>query len=511
MPRGRKSHHVPVCLLLISLTSLATLAGCGGADSSGTVSPPSMATNPAARAEDEDVIPGTMLFRPNDPGPAARNMSLELNDSGLAATYSTSGVIDRSGPFFQSLGTNGRSCASCHVQGEGWTITPAGVRIRFLLTGGTDPIFRTVDGSDSPLADVSTVAARKRAYSMLLNKALIRVGIGIPDTAEFELAAVDDPYGYASSKELSLFRRPLPSTNLNLLSTVMWDGRETFRDASSTDCVAGTSNCFASIHFDLSDQSNAATLGHAQAATPLSDAQRQAIVAFEANLFTAQLYDWRAGPLNARGARGGPVALAQNEFYFGINDTLAGDYRTKAPFNPQAMTLFDAWSGLKGGNDLAAARQSVARGQALFNSKPIAISGVKGINDDLGIATLAGTCTTCHDAPNAGNHSIPMPLDIGVADASRRTPDMPLYTLRNKATGATVQTTDPGRALITGKWQDIGRFKGPVLRALPTRAPYFHNGMAGDLQAVVDFYDTRFAIGFTPQEKADLVAFLRSL
>jgi len=57
---------------------------------------------------------------------------------------------------------------------------------------------------------------------MLLTKGLIRVGIGIPNDAEFELAAVDDPYGFASSSELSLFRRPLPSTNLKFLSTVMW-------------------------------------------------------------------------------------------------------------------------------------------------------------------------------------------------------------------------------------------------------------------------------------------------
>ena len=72
-------------------------------------------------------------------------------------------------------------------------------------------------------------------------------------------------------------------------------------------------------------------------------------------------------------------------------------------------------------------------------------------------------------------------------------------------------TTDPGRALITGKWKDIGRFKGPVLRALAARAPYFHNGSARDLAAVVDFYEARFAIGFTDPEKSDLIAFLRAL
>ena len=86
---------------------------------------------------------------------------------------------------------------------------------------------------------------------------------------------------------------------------------------------------------------------------------------------------------------------------------------------------------------------------------------------------------------------------------------MPLYTLRNKVTGQTVQTTDPGRALVTGKWKHIGRFKGPILRALAARAPYFHNGSAATLTDAVKFYDERFGIGFTQQEIADLVAFLR--
>src|SRR5258708_21185458 len=100
---------------------------------------------------------------------------------------------------------------------------------------------------------------------MLLTKGLMRVGIGIPDNAEFELIAVDDPYGYASASELSLFRRPLPSTNLKFLSTVMVDGRETFKDPASKDCILGTSTCFPSIHFDLADQSNSPSTGHAQA------------------------------------------------------------------------------------------------------------------------------------------------------------------------------------------------------------------------------------------------------
>ena len=234
------------------------------------------------------------------------------NASGLHATFSTSGSIDLRNEFFQNLGTNGRNCGTCHRAEEAWTITPAGVQARFNRTKGTDPIFRTNDGSNSPDADVSTVKARHAAYSMLLTKGLIRVGIGIPNDAEFELAAVDDPYEFASSFELSLFRRPLPSTNLKFLSTVMWDGRETFSGQT--------------IHFDLSHQSNTATVTHAQGAD-LTDQQRESIVAFETALFTAQIYDQHAGRLIARGVKGGPVHLANQEFYLGIND-LFGDSKT---------------------------------------------------------------------------------------------------------------------------------------------------------------------------------------
>src|SRR6266567_8587000 len=317
------------------------------------------------------------------------NMLRFANPTGIAATFSTAGKVDLTGPFFQSLGTNGRACVSCHQPSTGWTVTPANVQARFDATGGTDPIFRTNDGSNSPDADVSTLEARRAAYSMLLSKGLIRVGIAVPTGAdvEFVLDAVDDPYDYASAKELSLFRRPLPSTNLKFLSTVMWDGRETFKDATSQDCILGTASCFATLHFDLTDQSNAATQGHAQAVQPLTPELREAIVAFEMGLFTAQVHDAEAGDLTARHASGGPNALPQQAFYFGINDVVSGDYKTGALFNNVVFSLYDAWNtpennGLADGDpySVVEARRAVARGQTLFNTKSITITGVKGLN-----------------------------------------------------------------------------------------------------------------------------------
>jgi hypothetical protein len=204
--------------------------------------------------------------------------------------------------------------------------------------------------------------------------------------------------------------------------------------------------------------------------------------------------------------------LSNQDFYIGINDLL-GDSKTGEPFNPIVFNIYDAWSGLVGGV-LKEARAAVARGQALFNTKPIDISGVSGIDDEAAFGNppvVVGTCTTCHDTPNAGDHSVVAPLNIGIADESRRTPDMPLYTFQNKVTGETITVTDPGRALISGQFKHIGRFKGPILRGLPARAPYFHNGSAKDLNVVLDFFEERFGVVFSEQEKADLVAFLKTL
>jgi hypothetical protein len=442
--------------------------------------------------------------------PSHANPLTTADPSGWLQTSTSSGRIDSDNPFFQSFGNNGRSCNSCHRQAQGWSITPDELRQRFSKTNGTDPIFALVDGAVSPLADVSSVYARRNAYAMLLSRGVIRIGLPIPANAEFRLTKVDDPYGYASARELSLFRRPLPSTNLIWDTAVMWDGRETAAPFKPP-MDAGIDH--EDLLESLASQARDAILGHEQAGAAPSDNVIQQIVDFETHLFTAQLSDQDAGQLNNSNGMGGANILAQQRFWIGINDVLGNDPTTE-PFDEKAMRLFDDWNDPNaqfshdpGGR----ARAAVARGQQLFNTLPIAITGVGGLNDATGQAVIHGTCTTCHDSPNIGNHSVALPINIGIADASRRTPDMPLYTLTNYSTGQTVQTTDPGLALRTGKWADIGKFKGPILRGVAARAPYFHNGSAATLGDVVDFYNTRFNINITAQQKHDLVAFLSAL
>ena len=432
------------------------------------------------------------------------------DESGTFSTVSVTGKVDQSSPFFKSLGTNGRACVTCHQPTSGWTVTPDSAQAVFDATGGLDPLFRTVDGSNSPNVDVSTLDARRQAYSMLLSKGLFRIHLPIPAGAEFTLQAVDDPYGYANAGDLSLFRRPLPTTNMPFVNVVMWDGRQTKDGQSTSD--------------DLMSQAEDAIENHEQAMTgqtiPLKTLR--SIVALETSLFTTQTSDLSAGRLDAAGAQGGPLYLSRQQYFPGINDPF-GSNPAGRPFDPRVFQIYSAWptnaappSGQathppSASDATMAARASVARGEALFNTKTFFIRNVPGLNDAVDRPVIRGTCTTCHDIPNVGSHSVPMMMNTGIAAAALRTADMPLYTLLNTATGATVQITDPGFALVTGKWDDIGKFKVPDLRGLETRSPYFHNGFTGDLNAAVDFYDTRFDIGFTPQEKADLVAFLPTL
>jgi len=74
--------------------------------------------------------------------------------------------------------------------------------------------------------------------------------------------------------------------------------------------------------------------------------------------------------------------------------------------------------------------------------------------------------------------------------------------------GRVIYTSDPGRALISGRCVDVGSIVMQQFRGLAARAPYFSNGSMKSLRELVDFYDRRFDMKLTEQEKQDLVNFL---
>jgi cytochrome c peroxidase len=428
--------------------------------------------------------------------------SADSDPSGQIATFQPEGsTTEGNNAFFQDLGTNGRTCFTCHQPQTGWTISAESAKARFAASSVADPLFRLVDGATCPTADVSNPA---QAFKLLLEKGLIRIGLPLPTTnLQFEVSKVDDPYNCTTSKDtglqnkksgiMSMYRRPLPSTNVGFLTAIMWDGREP----------------------SLAHQSVDATLIHAQAdpTNPPTANQQAQIVAFQTGIFTAQVFDNDAGDLTAGNATGGPVALSKEiaNFFFGINDPV-GQNPFGTPFDPNIFDLYLL--------PMSDHLRSINRGEQIFNGTQINITGVTGLNDALGLQTIPGFCGTCHDTPNVGNHSVRAPLNIGIANAGKDSPPaldisgLPVFTLRctsGPLAGNTFVVTDPGRAMITGNCADIGKVKGPILRGLAARAPYFHNGSAGTLMDVVNFYDLRFGIGFTSDQKQDLVNFLNAL
>jgi cytochrome c peroxidase len=432
------------------------------------------------------------------------------NYAGLAETIHTSGRVDRTNPFFQPIGANPRSCESCHSGAQGWTVTAEAMTLLFWQTQGLAPVFMTHDSGSRPDADISTLQARRATWAdNLLKHGVTRFQRTIAPTAEFIATEVRDPYGFSTPAAISSFRRPTPTVNEAKTSSITWNGGP--HDVPTQ--VLATAGGASRFHLQRVD------LPPVEITTAMRD--------FQMGLFFAQTVDNAAGSLDAAGAKGGPRHLMDQPFYPGINDLQGNDPQAPGrPFSRKVFTLFDAWAAydrnggygtaaapdhLHGGLRTGPARASVYRGQELFNSWEFSASGVTGLNDLLGKPVVKATCSTCHNAPNVGGHSVFRMFDIGTADEPSCSSDVPVITLSNKTTMATRKVCDMGRATSTGKWADIGGFRAPPLRGLAARAPYFHDGQARDIAAVVRYYDKRFNMRLSFAQKRDLEAFLRAL
>ncbi len=450
-----------------------------------------------------------------------------VDGPGLIESDSTNGFNPgATDGFFASLGTNGRTCNTCHVVEDGWTITP----LHAQLLANNDPLFAPVDGSDCP-PTTALQGPNKSLSTQLVDFALIRIEIGIPSTSNFSLVAATNPEHCAiapgssgANGNLFLFRRPLPSTNLVFNSTIMWDGRENLEKITTTAPFQSEGP----LLFDLNDQANSATTGHAQGPPIVGTAAQADIVTFETNVYTGQS-DIGLQLLDVSGANGGAAYIANvlaPAFSVGLNDPL------QAGFTNADFSIYKAWEPTTSGfAALNATQQAIGRGEALFNDTTFVIHDVPGLNsvpsdpfynpaDPLAGQDITGGCAVCHNSPNIGNHSTSLALNIGVTMAQPVNNDgspnnvlsiarLPVYTVTNGT--STVAVTDAGRGLITGNWTDVAKTKGPILRGLSSRAPYFHNGSAKDLPTVVQFYNERFNIGFTNAQISDLSAFLGAL
>jgi cytochrome c peroxidase len=494
----------------------------------------------------------------SDPPPAVFGSQTYPNPYGLGGIYQQGGsVTTSSNAFFQPLGTNGRSCFSCHRPDSGMGVSAQSIQELFFTSGGTAPIFAPVDGANCP-SNVPGAGHHDGGYesffashSLLLNKGLIRIFLPVPKEAndlssvglpphptEFTISVVSDPNGcntdpaystyvdpvtHEVTQIVSVYRRPViasnlqfalipagtlgfgyfpnldnvtgapvvdPATGLPISGNIMWDGREP----------------------TLQTQAQDATLIHAQALTAPTAAQIAEIVAFESNTFAAQNRLNIAGDLtgaDGSSVYGGPLNMSTQPLTVGNFTDFDSWLANPNPAEPEKTQL----------------RASIARGQDLFNNMPFNVNDVAGFNNgDIYItAPQPATCSACHIA-QAGTALLPRNLmDIGTGGQSaqfggpRPSYDLPIFKLTCAAPyttpydGSVVFTNDPGMALITGRCMDIGRKIVPQVRALAARAPYFSDGSAATLREVVEFYNKRFSINYTEQQKEDLVHFLEAL
>lgn len=140
--------------------------------------------------------------------------------------------------------------------------------------------------------------------------------------------------------------------------------------------------------------------------------------------------------------------------------------------------------------------------------------------------TPAPRCVHCHSGPNLDTTSPGFQIGFGVPAGSKiftafvsqlRTGggQVLTYEFRDAAgTVTTIQSPDPGLALITGNPGHADMFKIPSLWNVKNTAPYFHNNGAKTLTDLANHYEQMFLLfGFqlTAQEKADIVAYQKLL
>jgi hypothetical protein len=468
------------------------------------------------------------------------------NDRGEVGVLNASGALDTKGhPFFDAIGSNGRACVTCHQPADGMALSLRTIRERWDATRGTDPLFAPVDGMNCP----HLPRGDARSHSLLLERGLLRVSLPWPPSRpdgtridpEFTIEIVRDPsgcnlhetYGLASANPaISVFRRPRPVANTKYTTHqnfgvgafIAKSGLPTAIDPATGKPTSMNLMADARVP-TLALQAQDAAKQHLQAKEPLTPAQIARIVEFESKVYAAQVSTTAAGSLIEPN---GPPAFGPRNLAAGDAGVL-GNNTTRYVFPMGA-----AWTRLprtasEPENGRSAARESIARGHDVFMFRTFWIKDSMHLNTvGLGNPTKR-TCATCHgmhmtgmDTANGwmdiGTTNLPWASEVPLNPWNEAKPQMPLFRITCKPgvkphpfLGRVIYTQDPGRALISGRCHDVGTIVMQQFRGLAARAPYFSNGSAATLRELVDFYDRRYNIGYSEQEKQDLVNFLGAL
>jgi cytochrome c peroxidase len=480
-PRPMHIHRAPFWAVAGAIVVLA-LTGCGGSDST----------------KQDDIVKGEKLFKT------------------------------------AFAGTNGRSCASCHVPEDNFTLTPGHVA-RLLETNPKDPLFNAID-ADDPNAETLTYEH--------LKKGLIRVELTLPDN--MDQIDAEGKVITPSNRKIAVWRGVPSIADVAMSGPYQLDGREP----------------------TLESQANGAFTGHSQGTT-ISANDLRLIAAFEKDVFSSD----RARKTGALLAAGTPVekiadleasmVLATDEMrgrdvYKAVCASCHGGVTTNTIVNRTVHA--QAFPQLKA--------DGTVRYKVPVTGEPVPVLAAQPKNEYINIGSaienflaqlvkLTGIEATEH-VSFTRELSYPKYRFRFYKDATKKeiiadlppklpsdpeNPDNPLILLTdadgNFIVGpnfsAQLYTTDPGRAAITGNPYDFEAFDIPSLRGIGKTAPYWHNNISGDLAAVVELYSDHLLSKFpmlvqpgekekdqdggdigpeqtmTRQQKDDLLAYLKRL
>lgn len=434
------------------------------------------------------------------------------NVEGKLGVLNASGAVNtKDHPFFTPLGTNGRACVNCHQPTYGMTISSASMLERWKSTEGQDPVFAAFDGSNCP----NLPQDKESSHSLLIQRGLFRIPLALPENAEFTIEVVRDPTGCNTSAEyglksaqpsISVYRRPRPAANLKY---VISGGQPVLLKTGTLADVDPATGEPVSMNLmsdareaTLRTQAISAILGHEQATTAPTKEQLDKIIEFESQVYMAQAAHNFIGSLTANAPESlGPVALRDG--VPGGSDPVFGQ--------------FTLWRN--GGFS----KSSIARGADIFMYRQFWIRDTAHVNNAGMGNPVKGTCATCHSARMTGQDLAASWADVGTTNYPTWTEsatgidsaELPVFKITcardanpHPYLGRTIYTTDPGRALISGKCADVGSIVMQQLRGLAARPPYFANGSAKTLREVVDFYDRRYDMKLSDKDKEDLLNFL---
>lgn len=213
----------------------------------------------------------------------------------------------------------------------------------------------------------------------------------------------------------------------------------------------------------------------------------------------AQFWDGRAPTLEeqAKGPMANPIEMGftHEEAVERLRAIPGYRERFREAFGTEAFTIEEVAKAI------ASYERTVLSGNSPFDRYQAGDRGALSEAAARGLALFEGKagCARCHLGPNFTDESY---HNLGVG-MDREEPDL-------------------GRFAVTGREEDRGAFKTPTLRDVALTAPYFHEGSAGTLEEVVDYYDRGGTpnphlspkmkpLALTREEKRDLAAFLRAL